>query len=78
MAISGIYPIDGSGFEDEREGSSARLPLTETNLFGLSPGWRKTWQSSGSRWVRRRVRARFLDAVIWLVRPGGGPGAGAE
>ncbi|EPR0612516.1 phage minor tail protein L, partial [Escherichia coli] len=33
-----VYPIDGSGFEMNGKGSSARPSLTVSNLFGLVTG----------------------------------------
>ncbi|EET0437185.1 phage minor tail protein L, partial [Escherichia coli O157:H7] len=58
------YPIDGSGFEMNGKGSSARPSLTVSNLFGLVTGMAEDLQSLvGATVVRRRVYARFLDAV---------------
>ncbi|WP_108963896.1 phage minor tail protein L [Escherichia coli] len=59
------YPIDGSGFEMNGKGSSARPSLTVSNLFGLV----------GATVVRRRVYARFLDAVNFVA---GNPEADPE
>ncbi|EFE0667020.1 phage minor tail protein L, partial [Escherichia coli] len=58
------YPIEGSGFEMNGKGSSARPLLTVSNLFGLVTGMAEDLQSLvGATVVRRRVYARFLDAV---------------
>ncbi|HAM2699624.1 TPA: phage minor tail protein L, partial [Escherichia coli] len=55
------YPIDGSGFEMNGKGSSARPSLTVSNLFGLVTGMAEDLQSLvGATVVRRRVYARFL------------------
>ncbi|STN06239.1 phage minor tail protein L [Escherichia coli] len=75
-----VYPIDGSGFEMNGKGSSARPSLTVSNLFGLVTGMAEDLQSLvGATVVRRRVYARFLDAVNFCGgQSGSGPGAGAE
>ncbi len=39
------YPIDGSGFEMNGKGSSARPSLTVSNLFGLVTGMAEDLQS---------------------------------
>ncbi|EFC8762075.1 phage minor tail protein L, partial [Escherichia coli] len=50
------YPIDGSGFEMNGKGSSARPSLTVSNLFGLVTGMAEGLQSLvGATVVRRRV-----------------------
>ncbi|MGJ0728069.1 phage minor tail protein L, partial [Escherichia coli] len=50
------YPIDGSGFEMNGKGSSARPSLTVSNLFGLVTGMAEDLQSLvGATVVRRRV-----------------------
>ncbi len=62
------YPIDGSGFEMNDRGSSARPSLTVSNLFGLVTGMAEDLQSLvGATVVRRRVYARFLDAVNFVA-----------
>ncbi|WP_249537673.1 phage minor tail protein L, partial [Escherichia coli] len=72
------YPIEGSGFEMNGKGSSARPSLTVSNLFGLVTGMAEDLQSLvGATVVRRRVYARFLDAVNFVAggrgyRAGGG------
>ncbi len=62
------------------KGSSARPSLTVSNLFGLVTGMAEDLQSLvGATVVRRRVYARFLDAVNFCGgQSGSGPGAGAE
>ncbi|KAA2034358.1 phage minor tail protein L [Escherichia coli] len=58
------YPIDGSGFEMNDRGSSARPSLTVSNLFGLVTGMAEDLQSLvGATVVRRRVYARFVLAT---------------
>ncbi|EFA1745207.1 phage minor tail protein L, partial [Escherichia coli] len=70
------YPIDGSGFEMNGKGSSARPSLTVSNLFGLVTGMAEDLQSLvGATVVRRRVYARFLDAVNFVA---GNPEADPE
>ncbi|EOT7006588.1 TPA: phage minor tail protein L, partial [Escherichia coli] len=70
------YPIDGSGFEMNGKGSSARPSLTVSNLFGLVTGMAEDLQSLvGAAVVRRRVYARFLDAVNFVA---GNPEADPE
>lgn len=70
------YPIDGSGFEMNGRGSSARPSLTVSNLFGLVTGMAEDLQSLvGATVVRRRVYARFLDAVNFVA---GNPAADPE
>ncbi|EHL3356328.1 phage minor tail protein L, partial [Escherichia coli] len=62
------YPIEGSGFEMNGKGSSARPSLTVSNLFGLVTGMAEDLQSLvGATVVRRRVYARFLDAVNFVA-----------
>ncbi|MCZ4676452.1 phage minor tail protein L [Citrobacter sedlakii] len=59
-----IYPIQGNGFELTGKGPSARPTLTVSNLFGLVTGMAEDLQSLvGASVIRRRVYARFLDAV---------------
>ncbi|MGM3151036.1 phage minor tail protein L, partial [Escherichia coli] len=61
------YPIDGSGFEMNGRGSSARPSLTVSNLFGLVTGMAEDLQSLvGGTVVRRKVYARFLDVVNFV------------
>ncbi|EOM4131903.1 phage minor tail protein L, partial [Escherichia coli] len=70
------YPIDGSDFEMNGKGSSARPSLTVSNLFGLVTGMAEDLQSLvGATVVRRRVYARFLDAVNFVA---GNPEADPE
>ncbi|EHW6133488.1 phage minor tail protein L [Escherichia coli] len=70
------YPIEGSGFEMNGKGSSARPSLTVSNLFGLVTGMAEDLQSLvGATVVRRRVYARFLDAVNFVA---GNPEADPE
>ncbi|MCW7114806.1 phage minor tail protein L [Escherichia coli] len=71
------YPIDGSGFEMNRKGSSARPSLTVCPICLVwSPGWRRTCRAWwGVTVVRRRVYARFLDAVNFVA---GNPEADPE
>ena len=58
------------------EGSSARPSLTVSNLFGLVTGMAEDLQSLvGATVVRRRVYARFLDAVNFVA---GNPEADPE
>ncbi|OVD83072.1 tail protein, partial [Escherichia coli] len=53
------YPIEGSGFEMNGKGSSARPSLTVSNLFGLVTGMAEDLQSLvGATVVRRRGYAR--------------------
>ncbi|SPX37858.1 minor tail protein L [Escherichia coli] len=57
-------------------GSSARPSLTVSNLFGLVTGMAEDLQSLvGATVVRRRVYARFLDAVNFVA---GNPEADPE
>ncbi|STI65771.1 minor tail protein [Escherichia coli] len=50
------------------KGSSARPSLTVSNLFGLVTGMAEDLQSLvGATVVRRRVYARFLDAVNFVA-----------
>ncbi len=70
------YPIEGSGFEMNGKGSSARPSLIVSNLFGLVTGMAEDLQSLvGGTVVRRRVYARFLDAVNFVA---GNPEADPE
>lgn len=70
------YPIQGSGFEMNGKGSSARPTLVVSNLFGLITGLAEDLQSLvGATVVRRRVYARFLDAVNFVA---GNPEADPE
>ncbi|MCP1694900.1 lambda family phage minor tail protein L [Citrobacter farmeri] len=62
------YPTDGSGFEMNGRGSSARPSLTVSNLFGLVTGMAEDLQGLvGATVIRRRVYARFLDAVNFVA-----------
>ncbi|EFH2366788.1 hypothetical protein BG097_005042, partial [Escherichia coli] len=56
------YPIDGSGFEMNGKGSSARPSLTVSNLFGLVTGMAEDLQSLvGPRWS-----AAGCMPVFWM------------
>lgn len=70
------YPVQGSGFEMNGKGSSARPSLVVSNLFGLVTGLAEDLQSLvGATVVRRRVYACFLDAVNFVA---GNPEADPE
>ena len=57
------YPIQGSGFELNSKGTSARPTLTVSNLYGMVTRLAETLQSlAGGTVVRRMVYTRFLDA----------------
>ncbi len=61
------YPIQGTGFELNGKGSAARLTLTVSNLHGMVTGMAEDLQSLvGGTVVRRKVYARFLDAVNFV------------
>ncbi|ENX6806734.1 phage minor tail protein L, partial [Escherichia coli] len=61
------YPIQGSGFEMNGKGSSARPTLKVSNLYGMVTGMAEDLQSLvGGTVVRRKVYARFLDAVNFI------------
>ncbi|MGT5763326.1 phage minor tail protein L [Escherichia coli] len=61
------YPIQGSGFEMNGKGSAARPTLTVSNLHGMVTGMAEDLQSLvGGTVVRRKVYARFLDAVNFV------------
>ncbi|EGE0303090.1 phage minor tail protein L [Escherichia albertii] len=61
------YPIQGTGFELNGKGSAARPTLTVSNLHGLITGMVEDLQSLvGGTVVRRKVYARFLDAVNFV------------
>ncbi|EHX02914.1 phage minor tail protein L [Escherichia coli DEC11C] len=71
------YPIQGSGFELNGKGTSTRPTLAVSNLYGMVTGMVEDMQSlvSGTV-VRRKVYARFLDAVNFVAgKSGSGPGA---
>ncbi len=73
---STTYRLSGSGFEMNGKGSSAHPSLTVSNLFGLVTGMAEDLQSLvGATVVRRRVYARFLDAVNFVA---GNPEADPE
>ncbi len=60
-------PIDGGGFEMNGKGSSTRPSLTVSNLYGMVTGMAEDMQSLvGGTVVRRKVYARFLDAVNFV------------
>lgn len=61
------YPIQGSGFEMNGKGASARPTLKVSNLYGMVTGMAEDLQSLvGGTVVRRKVYARFLDAVNFV------------
>ncbi len=62
------YPIQGTGFELNGKGSAARPTLTVSNLHGMVTGMAEDLQSlvGGTVVVRRKVYARFLDAVNFV------------
>ncbi|QCD70101.1 phage minor tail protein L [Escherichia coli] len=61
------YPIQGSGFELNGKGTSTRPTLTVSNLHGMVTGMVEDMQSLvGGTVVRRKVYARFLDAVNFV------------
>ncbi|HGA2825854.1 TPA: phage minor tail protein L, partial [Escherichia coli] len=61
------YPIQGSGFEMNGKGASARPTLKVSNLHGMVTGIAEDLQSLvGGTVVRRKVYARFLDAVNFV------------
>ena len=61
------YPIQGSGFELNGKGTSTRPTLTVSNLYGMVTGMVEDLQSLvGGTVVRRKVYARFLDAVNFV------------
>ena len=57
----------GSGFELNGKGTSTRPTLTVSNLYGMVTGMAEDLQSLvGGTVVRRKVYARFLDAVNFV------------
>ena len=61
------YPIQGSGFELNGKGTSTRPTLTVSNLYGMVTEMAEDLQSLvGGTVVRRKVYARFLDAVNFV------------
>ncbi|MUN02453.1 phage minor tail protein L [Escherichia coli] len=61
------YPIQGSGFEMNGKGASARPTLKVSNLYGMVTGMAEDLQSLvGGTVVRRKVYARFLDSVNFV------------
>ncbi len=57
----------GSGFELNGKGTSTRPTLTVSNLYGMVTGMVEDMQSLvGGTVVRRKVYARFLDAVNFV------------
>ena len=61
------YPVQGSGFELNGKGTSARPTLTVSNLYGMVTRLAETLQSlAGGTVVRRMVYTRFLDAVNFV------------
>lgn len=61
------YPIQGSGFEMNGKGASARPTLKVSNLYGMVTGMAEDLQSLvGGTVVRRKVYARFLDTVNFV------------
>ncbi|EEY9191575.1 phage minor tail protein L, partial [Escherichia coli] len=70
------YPIQGSGFELNGKGTSTRPTLAVSNLYGMVTGMVEDMQSLvGGTVVRRKVYARFLDAVNFVA---GNPEADPE
>ena len=62
-----FYPIDGVGFEMNAKGSSARPTLKISNMHGMVTGMVEEMQSLvGGTVIRRKVYARFLDAVNFI------------
>ncbi|WP_434801356.1 phage minor tail protein L, partial [Shigella flexneri] len=60
-------PFRGSGFELNGKGTSTRPTLTVSNLYGMVAGMAEDLQSLvGGTVVRRKVYARFLDAVNFV------------
>ncbi|STM81596.1 phage minor tail protein [Escherichia coli] len=74
------YPIQGSGFELNGKGTSTRPTLTVSNLYGMVTGMAEDLQSLvGGTVVRRKVYARFLDAVNFVNgNSDADPGAGGD
>ncbi|WP_267837486.1 phage minor tail protein L [Escherichia coli] len=61
------HAIQGSGFELNGKGTSTRPTLTVSNLYGMVTGMAEDLQSLvGGTVVRRKVYARFLDAVNFV------------
>ncbi|HAW1163956.1 TPA: phage minor tail protein L [Escherichia coli] len=59
-----VYPVQGAGFEMKGKGGSARPTLTVSNLYGMVTVRVEDLQSlAGGTVIRRKVYARFLDAV---------------
>ncbi|KAA0611370.1 phage minor tail protein L, partial [Escherichia coli] len=66
----------GSGFELNGKGTSTRPTLAVSNLYGMVTGMVEDMQSLvGGTVVRRKVYARFLDAVNFVA---GNPEADPE
>ncbi len=64
--VSGVSH-SGTGFELNGKGSAARPTLTVSNLHGMVTGMAEDLQSLvGGTVVRRKVYARFLDAVNFV------------
>ncbi|WP_407239926.1 phage minor tail protein L [Escherichia coli] len=64
--VSGVSH-SGDGFELNGKGSAARPTLTVSNLHGMVTGMAEDLQSLvGGTVVRRKVYARFLDAVNFV------------
>ncbi len=74
------YPIDGSGFEMNGKGSSARPSLTVSNLFGLVTGMAEDLQSTvGGHGGPPPGVCPFSGCGEFCGgQSGSGPGAGAE
>ncbi|GHK74090.1 hypothetical protein ECZU12_55010 [Escherichia coli] len=65
-AAVSAYPIQG-GFELNGKGTSTRPTLAVSNLYGMVTGMAEDLQSLvGGTVVRRKVYARFLDAVNFV------------
>lgn len=70
------YPVSGEGFEMNGKGPSNQPTLTVSNLYGLVTGIAASFNDcAGARVIRRRVYARFLDAVNFSA---GNPDADPE
>ncbi|SPW60399.1 minor tail protein [Escherichia coli] len=74
------YPIEGSGFEMNGKGSSARPSLTVSNLFGLvtGDGGRPAESGGGHGGPPPGVCPFSGCGEFRCGQSGGGPGAGAE
>lgn len=63
------FPIQAEGFDVRADGTQPRPTITASNLYGsLNAAVREYNRLVGARLIRKRTRARFLDAVNF---PGG-------